>query len=196
MSRRPTGTVTFLGSFPSLETLPKPRLPEIAMAGRSNVGKSSAINAMLDHRVARVSRTPGRTQALNLFQIGDRLILVDLPGYGFARVPEALRVQWKALVEGYLGERSTLALVVVLVDGSIPAQAIDVELLSGLRAARVPFVVAATRVDRLTKSARKPALRSLAAGLGLADDELIPTSSVTHEGFDALWARIEQAARR
>lgn len=195
MAHRPAGTVTFLGSFPSLATLPAPRLPEVAMAGRSNVGKSSAINAMLDHRVARVSRTPGRTQALNLFQIGERLTLVDLPGYGFARVPEAVRLQWKELVEGYLGERSTLALVVVLVDGSVPAQVLDIELIDGLRAARLPFQVVATRVDRLTKSARKPTLRSLCAALGIADDELIPLSSVTREGVDVLWRALETAAR-
>ncbi len=196
MAHRPSGPVSFLGSFPSLETLPKPTLPEIAMAGRSNVGKSSAINAMLDHRVARVSRTPGRTQTLNFYQIGDRLRLVDLPGYGYARVPEALRVQWKALVEGYLGERDTLRLVVLLVDGSIPAQVLDMELIAGLRAANVPLQVAATRVDRLTKSARKPTLRALTAALGLADDELIVTSSVTHEGMDLLWRAIEGAAKR
>ncbi len=196
MPNRPAGPTSFLGSFPSMETMPKPTLPEIAMAGRSNVGKSSAINALLDHRIARVSRTPGRTQTLNLYQVGDRLRLVDLPGYGFARVPEAVRVAWKALVEGYLGERETLRLVVILVDGSIKAQALDMELIEGLRRASVPVQVAATRVDRLTKAAKKPTLRALAASLGLADDELIATSSVTREGMDLLWARIEEAARR
>lgn len=189
-------SATFLGSFPSLATLPPPRAPEIALAGRSNVGKSSAINRLLGHRIARVSRTPGRTQTLNFYDVGEHLRFVDLPGYGYARVPEAIRVAWKDLVEGYLGERPTLALVVLLVDGSLPAQALDQELIAGMRHAGLPLAVVATRVDRLTKSARKPALRALAASLGLADDQLVPFSSVTGEGVDDVWDLIEQAAAR
>lgn len=164
------------------------------MVGRSNVGKSSAVNALLNHKTARVSRTPGRTQQIVLFNVDERLILADLPGYGFARVPEPVRQAWRDLVEGYLGERPSLRVVVLLVDATIGAQPLDLELISGLHRAGVPLLVAATRADKLTKSARKPALRALAAGLGVADDALIPFSSVTREGVDILWKRLESYA--
>ena len=179
----------FLGSFPG--ALPPPDLPEVALVGRSNVGKSSAVNTLLNHKTARVSRTPGRTQAIVLFNVDERLILADLPGYGYARVPEPVRQAWKELVEGYLRERPSLRLVVLLVDSTIPAQPMDLELISGMTRAGMPLIVAATRADKLTKSARKPTLRALAAGLGIADDALLPFSSVTREGVDEMWARIE-----
>lgn len=182
----------FLGSFPG--ELPPPDLPEVALVGRSNVGKSSAVNALLHHKTARVSRTPGRTQAIVLFNVDERLILADLPGYGYARVPEPVRLAWKNLVERYLGERPSLRVVVLLVDATLPAQPLDLELISGLYRAGVPLIVAATRADKLTKSARKPTLRSLAAGLGVADDALVPFSSVTREGVGELWKQLETYA--
>ena len=193
---QPPAHVSFVGSFPSLQSLPKARLPEIAMAGRSNVGKSSAINALLGTRIARVSRTPGRTQSLNLFQVGEVLTLVDLPGYGYARVPEEVRQSWKGMIEGYLIERPTLALVVLLVDASVPAQVLDRELIEGLQGADIPLRVVATRVDRLTKSARKPTLARLAEGLGLAGDVLLPVSSKTGENIDVLWTILSRIAAR
>ena len=110
----PPGKVTFIGSFPG--ELPAANLPEVAFAGRSNVGKSSAINGVLGRKkAARVSRSPGRTQAINLFEVNGRFMLADLPGYGFAKVPDEVQRQWKGMVEGYLGGRDTLRLVVVLV---------------------------------------------------------------------------------
>lgn len=196
MPHTPPPHASFVGSFPSLDTLPTPRLPEIAMAGRSNVGKSSAINALLGTRIARVSRTPGRTQSLNLFQVGEVLTLVDLPGYGYARVPEEVRQAWKGMVEGYLIERPNLVLVVLLVDASVPAQTLDRELIEGLAREGVPLRVVATRVDRLTKSARKPTLAKLAAELGLANDDLLPISSKTDENIDVLWKILARVAGR
>lgn len=194
--RPPPRPATFVGSYPTLLALPPATLPEIAMAGRSNVGKSSAINTLLARRsIARVSRTPGRTQAINLFEVEGLIRLVDLPGYGYARVPEAVRLAWKGLIEGYLGERQALSLVVSLVDATLPAQAMDIELLAGLVSAGLPVVGVATRVDRLTKSARKPQLSRLAEGLGLPEDALIPFSSVTGEGAEDLWDVIGQAIR-
>ena len=195
MPHTPPARAAFVGSFPSLASLPTPDLPEIAMAGRSNVGKSSAINALLGTNIARVSRTPGRTQALNLFQVGDTLTLVDLPGYGYARVPEQVRQAWKGMIEGYLAERPSLVLVVLLVDASVPAQNLDRELIAGLVAAYVPLRVLATRVDKLTKSARKPTLKKLTADLGLADDQLMPVSSKTGENIDLLWRILAKTAR-
>ena len=186
----PPVKVQFLGSFPG--ELPAASLPEVAMAGRSNVGKSSAINTLLMRKkAARVSKTPGRTQAINLFNVDEAFILADLPGYGFAKVPEAVQVRWKALVEGYLGGRSTLRLVVSLVDGRHGPQKLDVALIGGLRAAGLPYVVVATKVDKLPRSKRKATLAKLARGLG--EDRLLAFSSESRQGVDELWARISAA---
>jgi GTP-binding protein len=136
--------------------MPAPTLPEVAFAGRSNVGKSSAINGVLGRKsAARVSRSPGRTQAINLFEVDKRYMLADLPGYGFAKVPEAIQSQWKGMVEGYLGSRETLRLVVCLVDSRHPPQTLDLALLGGLQGAELPFLVVATKVDKLKKSKRR-----------------------------------------
>src|SRR4051812_18200685 len=111
----------FLGSF--TDTLPAPGLPEVAFAGRSNVGKSSLLNELVGIKgLARVAKTPGRTQSLNLFEIDGRWIAVDLPGYGYAKVSKGMRAAWKGIVETYLGDRETLKLVVVLLDARLPAQ--------------------------------------------------------------------------
>ncbi len=188
--RQPPVSVEFLGSFP--KRLPAPELPEVAIAGRSNVGKSSAINTILVRkRAARVSKTPGRTQAINLFRVDDRFTLADLPGYGFARVPEAVQHQWKALVEGYLGSRETLRLVLCLVDARHGPQKNDLALLSGLRAAGLPYRVVATKVDKLTRNKRKGTLNKLARGLG--EDKLVPFSSLSKEGIDRVWDLIDAA---
>lgn len=188
--RPPVGQVDFLGSFPG--RLPAPDLPEIAFAGRSNVGKSSAINTLLGRKkVARVSKTPGRTQAINLFRIDGRFTLADLPGYGFAKVPLEVKDRWKGLVESYLGTRETLRLVVSLVDARHGPQNNDLMLLSGLRAADVPYVVVATKTDKLTRNKRKGTLTKLARGLG--EPTVLGVSSLSGDGFDTVWARIEAA---
>jgi GTP-binding protein len=185
--------VEFLGSFP--KSVPAATLPEVAFVGRSNVGKSSAINAMLGRKkkVARVSGRPGRTQAVNLFHIDERVCFADLPGYGFARVPHAVRDAWKQLVEGYLFEREGLNLVVVLVDARHDAQKMDIQMIDVLRQARRNFVVLATKVDRMKRSKRAGALASLRKGLGLKGDQIIPFSSPDRVGVDEAWAAIEAA---
>ena len=183
------GPVTFLGSFPGAP--PETGLPEVAFAGRSNVGKSSAINRLLDQRAAaRVSSRPGRTQLINLFRVGDRLVFADLPGYGFAAVPEEVLASWKPMIEAYLGERDALRLVVILIDGAIEAQAIDTVLIEGLRGFDMPLCVVATKMDKLSKHQRKPALAALRARHGLDEDELLPFSARTGDGGDEVWARI------
>lgn len=189
--RRQAGHVTFLGSFP--EAPPATGLPEVAFAGRSNVGKSSALNRLLNRRAARVSGTPGRTQLLNLFRVGQGAVLVDLPGYGFARVPEHVLRAWGPMIEGYLGTRAELRLVVVLVDGSLPAQPIDTALLDGLREVGLPVVVVATKLDKLSKHQRKPALAALAEAHGVERDSVVGFSARTGEGVEALWDVIEAA---
>ncbi len=186
------GPVTFLGSFPGEP--PVTPLPEVAFAGRSNVGKSSAINTLLGQKaLARVSRTPGRTQMINLFDIGGRLVFADLPGYGYAKVPEAVMEQWKPMIEAYLGGRDALRLVVVLIDGSIPAQESDGLLLEGLAEAGIPRCAVATKMDKMPKHQRKPALNALRSAHGLDERELLPFSSHAREGVDELWAVIQAA---
>jgi len=156
----------FLGSF--VAELPAPGLPEVAFAGRSNVGKSSAINRIAgEGGLARVSKSPGRTRALNLFEIDREWIAVDLPGYGYAKVGHAERESWKALVEGYLATRSTLRGVVVLVDSRIEPQPADTVLFSGLRDLDLPFVGVATKIDGMKRGKRAAALAALARVHGL-----------------------------
>lgn len=189
-----TRRVHFLGSFP--QRPPPSRLPEIAFAGRSNVGKSSALNAMAGSRkAARVSKTPGRTQALNLFEIDDRVTFVDMPGYGYAEVPDAVQDTWKGAVERYLVERAALRLVVCLVDSRHEAQPMDVALISALQEARLPLLVVATKIDKLNRSKRARNLSALARGLGIERGALIPFSSHTNLGVAEVWARIEAAIR-
>ena len=161
------GRVGLLGSFPKLASMPRTTFPEIAFAGRSNVGKSSAINRLLGtKKVARVSGTPGRTQLMNLFTIEERLIFADLPGYGFAKVPARVKDNWKAMIEGYLGGREHLKLVVVLVDSRHGPQTLDAEMIWGLRQASLPVLVLATKVDKLKRSKRAAAIKALREPLG------------------------------
>ena len=185
--------VEFLGSFP--KNVPEAVLPEVAFVGRSNVGKSSAINAILGRKkkVARVSGRPGRTQAVNLFHIDKRVCFADLPGYGFAKVPEAVRRAWRSLVEGYLFEREGLDLVVVLVDARHDAQKMDIQMLNVLREANRPFLVLATKVDRMKRSKRAASISKLRKALGLKADQIIAFSSPERLGVDEAWAAIEAA---
>lgn len=187
-----TRKVRFVGSFG--DKLPAATLPEIAFAGRSNVGKSSALNALVGSRgAARVSKTPGRTQALNLFAIDERVMFVDLPGYGYAKVPEAVQERWKASIERYLGERQALCLVVCLVDGRHDAQPLDQALVAGLAEAGLPLVIVATKMDKVRRSARGRHRKRLAEGLGVPKSMVLPFSSQTNQGVAELWQVLEEA---
>ena len=192
--QRLVGKVEFLGSFPGL--VPPAIHPEVAFAGRSNVGKSSAINTLLNRKkAARVSGRPGRTQAVNLFNVGDTLCFADLPGYGFAKVPGEVRGQWKRLVESYLFNRIGLAMVVQLVDARHDAQKSDLQMIRVLREAEVPFVIVATKSDRLKRSKRSAQLKKLAQGLGVPRGRLLEFSSTERIGVDELWGVMLEAVR-
>jgi len=185
----------FLLSALSAAQFPAPTLPEIAFLGRSNVGKSSLLNALAGEKAAKVSSTPGRTRAINFFLITDererpRMIFSDLPGYGYAKVSKSISAGWPAFIEPYLAGRETLALCVCLVDSNIPPRPADRQLLNWLRAAQREFVVAATKIDRLSGNERTRNLASLRKGLNV--DEVLPVSAKTGAGIGALWARIEQ----
>ena len=187
------GPTRFLGSF--VGELPPATLPEVAFAGRSNVGKSSAINALLGATVARVAKTPGRTQALNLFDVGGAWIAVDLPGYGYAKVSKEKRGSWKDLIEGYLGGRDTLRLVVCLIDARIPAQAMDTQLLHGLMAANIPAIAVATKIDALSRNQRQGTLQVLARAHGINPEVLFPFSAHEGIGKDAILKAIWEMTR-
>ncbi len=185
--KRLIGQVEFLGSFP--RNPPPAELPEVAFVGRSNVGKSSAINALLGRKaVARVSGTPGRTQAVNLFHVGEALCFADLPGYGFARVPPKVRQAWKRLITGYLYKREGLALVVQLVDARHEAQKVDIEMVDLLQDTGVPFIVVATKVDRLKRNKIEGQFKKISAGLGIPRKQLIAFSSTEKTGVDVVWS--------
>ncbi|MCB9685299.1 MAG: YihA family ribosome biogenesis GTP-binding protein [Alphaproteobacteria bacterium] len=196
---RGVGQVEFLGSFP--ESPPETGLPEVAFAGRSNVGKSSALNTLLSRKqLARVSHTPGRTQLVNLFRVegageerGRDVVFADLPGYGFAKVPEAVRAAWKPMIEGYLGDREALKLVVVLVDVRRDPQEMDGGLLFALTEAGIPSLVVATKVDKLSKQQAQKQLAALRREFRLPPDQPIGFSSVTKAGREDVWARIDAA---
>jgi GTP-binding protein len=152
--------VEFLASAGITGGLPPEDLPELAFAGRSNVGKSSAINALAGRkRLAFVSKTPGRTQTINFFALGPHGRLVDLPGYGYARVPQAVRAQWDELVGSYLGTRGTIAAVVVLMDARHPFTPHDEHLLQWLRPAGHKVLILLSKCDKLSRHDRAKALQ-------------------------------------
>ena len=183
--------IVFSRAVSRLSELPGERFPEIAVAGRSNVGKSSLINRLLKRRaVARVSSTPGRTRSLNFFNIDDRLYLVDLPGYGFAKGSLRERLAWKRLVEGYLSERESLQLVLTIFDIRREPDELDLALIEYLRAAGRPFVVALNKIDKVNRSERARAQRKYLEVFGLSPEDVYLTSCRTGEGIDALRRRI------
>jgi GTP-binding protein len=191
--RNQVGALSFVGSFP--KDWPEFSMPEIAFAGRSNVGKSSALNCLLNSRkAARVSQRPGRTQAINLFKVGTGCVFADLPGYGFAKVPESVQKQWKGMVEGYLATRADLCLVVVLIDARRAPQKMDGELIYGLIEAGIPALVVATKVDKLKRRERSKNLKRIREDFRLPAGQPVPFSAVTKEGRDTVWDQIESAA--
>ena len=185
---KPFSDATFLASSASCADMPAPGPPEIAFAGRSNVGKSSAINALLGRRrLAFTSKTPGRTQTINFFSLGEAARLVDLPGYGFARVPKAMRAQWQALVGGYIGSRSTLAGVVVIMDARHPLTPLDEQLLQFL--GDVPLLVLLSKADKLTRKGQAAVLKTVQDAIG---GKARLFSSVTRQGVDECRSLLEQ----
>lgn len=141
--------VDFKGSFVYLDQCPEAGLPEYAFIGRSNVGKSSLINLLTNRKeLAKVSGSPGKTQTLNFFLVDQSWYLVDLPGYGYARISKKQRQRWKQMIENYIGKRSTLVNTFVLIDSNIPPQPIDLEFINWLGAAGIPFSIVYTKEDK------------------------------------------------
>ena len=169
---------------------PRPgTLPQIAFSGRSNVGKSSLINALLQRtrsKIAHVSATPGKTQALNFYRVNDLFFLVDLPGFGYARVPAKLREQWRKLIEGYLSREQALKGVVHLVDARHGPLESDLQMLDYMATLEVPVLVVLTKFDKLKASERAKAVEQATRALEVDPEQILPFSSRTGEGRDAL----------
>ena len=187
-------TTQFLLSAMAPEQFPSPSVPEIAFLGRSNVGKSSLLNALAGEKAAKVSSTPGRTRAINFFALNDesqrrKLVFADLPGYGYAKISKSISAEWPKFIEPYLAERETLGLCVCLVDSNVPPQQRDAQLLDWLRSVDRYFVVVATKVDRLSGNERTRNLAALRKGLGI--DAIVPISAKTGAGIKELWAQSE-----
>jgi GTP-binding protein len=166
---------------------PEATLPEVAFAGRSNVGKSSLINTLLRRsKAARVSNTPGRTREINFFRINDQFVLVDLPGYGYARISKEKKAEWKPMIEGYLSQSPQLRGIVQLLDVRHDPTKDDLQMLDFLATVGVPTMVVMTKTDKLSKAQAAERVKTISAALGLEDDQVITFSSVTGAGRDEL----------
>ncbi|MEQ9503745.1 MAG: ribosome biogenesis GTP-binding protein YihA/YsxC [Deltaproteobacteria bacterium] len=168
--------------------------PEIAFVGRSNVGKSSLLNVLANAKIARTSRTPGRTQLVNFFEVAtadQTVALADLPGYGYAKVPKHVVRTWAPLIETYLEARETIRATLLLIDVRREVQPDDVALFDYLsKVAKGEVWVVATKADKLPKAKRKPAYNAIGAAFGLPPRSVVGTSASSRDGVDALWDRI------
>jgi len=175
---------------------PAPSLPEIAFAGRSNVGKSSLLNALVRRKaVARVSRTPGRTREINFFEVNGEFVLVDLPGYGYARVSKAERAAWRPLIEAYLRDTPTLRGLVLLLDVRRDPTPEDEQMLAFLAERGLPVLIVLTKIDKLSPSAAAERIAEVTTSLGLAPEQVVPFSAVTGAGRDELAAAVVELVR-
>ncbi|WP_397546525.1 ribosome biogenesis GTP-binding protein YihA/YsxC [Rhodothermus marinus] len=187
----------FFRSVTRWEDLPDDGLPEVAFAGRSNVGKSSLLNALLRAPgLARTSSTPGKTRQLNFFRVNEQLYFVDLPGYGYARTSQEERRLWGRLITRYLQERPTLALVVHLIDSRHPPTPLDEAMMDLMRGQHVPYLIALTKADKVSGNRRAQAVREVERALQARAMEvpIIPTSAHTGLGLRDLWRWIEQVS--
>ncbi len=183
----------FAASFGSFSQLPPPERVEIAFSGRSNVGKSSLINKLFNRKnLARVSAVPGKTATINFYK-ADGIFIVDLPGYGYAKVAKSEKKRWNELIGGYLSAERELALVVQLIDFRHPPTADDIQMINALIDGQIPFLIALTKADKLSKNQRAQRREALKTELPCADDlTIIEFSSETGEGIEELRTIIDE----
>lgn len=182
-------TADFKGSFVSEGQCPRDEKPEYAFIGRSNVGKSSLINMLLQKKeLAHTSGKPGKTQTLNYYLINGSWYVVDLPGYGFARISKAKRKEWERMTQGYLSKRQTLQCSFLLIDANIPPQAPDIELINWFGEMRLPFVICYTKTDRMKEEPRQKNIETIQSALLEYWDEL-PQQFIT--SAERGWGRNE-----
>src|ERR1700691_3125812 len=187
----------FLAAATDVAHFPAPSLPEVAFLGRSNVGKSSVINTLVDAKLARTSSTPGRTRSINFCEVRwpgkpqPEVIFADLPGYGYAKLSREISQEWPKFIEPYLHDRPTLALCLALVDANVPPQNSDRQLLDFLNASGREFLLIATKSDRLSNNQLRNALTSLDDAYPTAAG--IPFSAKTGAGRDEVWNKIRRS---
>jgi GTP-binding protein len=187
----------FLASATDAAHFPAPSLPEVAFLGRSNVGKSSVINTLVEAKLARTSSTPGRTRSINFFEVrwpgkpAPEVIFADLPGYGYAKLSREVSEEWPKFIEPYLNERPTLAMCLALVDVNVPPQDSDRQLLDFLMHSGRNFLVIGTKSDRLSNNQLRNAIHALEKASPAAS--VIPFSAKTRVGRDEVWKRVRQA---
>ena len=183
--------VEFLLSVHRLKQLPPVELPEIAFAGRSNVGKSSLINTLIGRKsLVKVSSRPGKTQGLNYFRVGDDFFLVDLPGYGFAKVPKVMQNAWQSLISSYLESRESLKCVVVIIDVRHEPKNQDTQLIQWLNEKAIPCLPVYTKIDKLSGNEREKNANLLDAGHGIKSRDRVLFSAKTGQGRDDLIAAL------
>lgn len=176
------------------EQLPPPEFPEVAFVGRSNVGKSSLLNMLLGRKgLARISRSPGKTQQLNYYRINNALYFVDLPGYGYAKVSKKERERWGRLIGRYLSERAALRLVIHLVDSRHPPQQLDEDVMVLMCGSPVPYIIALTKTDKLSGNKRGQSVRNVEQVLerGAMEVPVVLTSAKDRRGYKELWRWIK-----
>ncbi|MDQ7056684.1 MAG: ribosome biogenesis GTP-binding protein YihA/YsxC [Persephonella sp.] len=184
-------TVKFIKSAVIPKDYPPPHFPEIAIVGRSNVGKSSLINAIFKRNIAKVSASPGKTRLINFFLLNDRIYFVDLPGYGYAKVSKAERERWKKMIETYFQTRENLSLVIMLVDSRHQPTKLDIMMKQWLESLGIPYVVVATKADKLNQSEKARAVKTIKKVLNLPKNvPVFLTSSKEKTGIKELMGHI------
>lgn len=187
-------STVFVKSATQPSNYPEGLLPEVAFAGRSNVGKSSLINVLVNRRaLVRTSSTPGRTQLLNFFDVNGTFSLVDLPGYGFAQVPLAVKKNWGPMVRTYLEKRANLKAVVVLFDVRRVPREEDLQLLDWLEEFGIPTIPVVTKIDKISRGERARQIKPILEATGLPRDAFTLFSASSREGREAVWERIDAA---
>jgi GTP-binding protein len=185
--------VRYLASYGTVEQLPQSKAPEVSFVGRSNVGKSSLINKLFNRKsLAKVSGKPGKTANINFFE-ADGIHFVDLPGYGFAQRSQAEKQRWADLIDAYFTSERSHNLVIALVDIRLEAQALDLQMIDYLKGAGLPFIIALTKADKLSRQKQQAQLRRLAAAFGVDEMACVVTSAQTGLGIDTLKRFIEQS---
>jgi GTP-binding protein len=183
-------SAVFVKSATSPEHYPRDGRPEIVFMGRSNVGKSSLINSLLGAKgLAKTSSTPGRTQLINFFLINEAFYFVDLPGYGYARVPSEVKREWGPMIEKYLASRSNLVLSIVITDSRHEPSKLDLLMKEWLKQRGRPFVIVATKADKLSSNRLRTNLSRASAMVG-QEDSIIAYSAITRSGADRIWKAI------
>lgn len=187
-------SATFIKSATKPGNYPPAELPEIAFAGRSNVGKSSLINVLVNRRsLVRTSSTPGRTQLINFFDINENFNLVDLPGYGFAKVPMSVKKAWGPMIRTYLEKRETLKAVVFILDIRREPREEDIQFLDWLEEFGVPTIPVITKIDKINRSQREKHIKTIVEMTGLPRDAFSLFSALSKDGKDDIWELIEAA---